>query len=359
MTDNIAHPDRIVSEGEPGRRNSIWANAKSSLGLGTVPLAGFGGPCHFNTFEAVVLAAVATGYGYLDTAPMYGSGRGEVSLGQVIRTHHLRDKVVLSTKVGRLLRRKSAAGTDEQFFGVTSWHDAFPFEQTYDYTYDGIMRSVEDSLQRFGLDAFDILYIHDIGAANHGRNADKYWRQLTQEGGLHALDSLRSEGVTSCIGVGANETQVITDVAREFTLDCCLVAGRYTLIDHSALQDFLPEMEARGVKVVAAGVFNSGILGTGVKNGTSSFDYGKAPDAIVRRVAAVEEICDAHGVALPEAALQFVTAHPAITTIMLGCNNVEQVEENWQNYNRRAPRALWDDLRSAGLLPDEAPVPMA
>ena len=337
--------------------NPIWKEAGSPLGLGTVALAGFSGPSDFETFERTVIAAVRTGYGFLDTAPLYGLGRAEVSVGQILRTSGLRNKVILSTKVGRLLRRKGKAPQLEESFGVATWHGGFPFEPEFDYSYDGIMRSVEDSMQRFGFDRFDILHIHDIGAATHGPHAERYWRQLTSDGGLRALDELRSEGVTRAVGVGANETQVVMELAREFDLDCCMVAGRYTLIDHSALNEFLPAMMSKGSKLIAAGVFNSGILGSGTRKAMSTYDYAKAPERVVQQVAAIEEICDAHNVALPEAALQFVTAHPAISTIILGCDSPEQVEENWRYYNRKLPVAFWDDLRSAGLLPREAPTP--
>lgn len=329
----------------------------SDLGLGTVPLAGFGAPCSNRTFEDVVLAAVQAGFGYLDTAPMYGSGRGEVTLGHIIRTHGLRNKITLSTKVGRLLRRKGA-GTDEQFYGVTEWHGGFPFDQVYDYSYDGVMRSVEDSMQRFGLDQFDILHIHDIGSVNHAENAPKYWRQLTTGGGLKALDELRSQGVAGGIGVGVNETSVILDLLGEFDLNYCLLAGRYTLIDHTALNNFFPIVQERGVKVIAAGVFNSGILGTGVRKAHGSFNYAAPSADVVQRVGLVEDICEAHDVALPEAALQFVTAHPAVHALLLGCKSVAEVEQNARAYSRKAPTAFWADLRAAGLVPEEAPLPV-
>lgn len=333
----------------------------SPLGLGTVPLAGFGHETPYDLFEKVVMAAYDAGYRYFDTAPMYGSGRAEMFLGQALRNNGLRDKVTLSTKVGRLLKRKSANIQQEKFLygGGIVWQGGFPFVQNFDYSYDGIMRSVEDSFQRFGLDSFDIVHIHDIGRVTHGDEQNAiYWKQLTS-GGFRALDTLRRSGAVRAVGIGVNETEAILDVAAEFDLDCCLLAGRYSLLNHTPLDGFFPEMQRRNIAVIAAGVFNSGILGGGTKGATRTFDYMDAPKEILEKVDRIEAICQRHGVLLPEAAIQFVSAHPAVACVLQGCKNEVEVRQNAAAFNRQAPAALWDELRDAGLIPAAAPLPVA
>lgn len=333
----------------------------SPLGLGTVPLAGFGHETTYEQFEQVILAAYEFGYRYFDTAPMYGSGRAEMFLGQVLRTNGLRDKVTLSTKIGRLLRRKSATVQQEKFLygGGIVWHGGFPFVQSFDYSYDGIMRSVEDSFQRFGLDSFDITHIHDIGRVTHGDEQNAaYWKQL-ETGGFRALDELRSAGAVRAVGIGVNETEAVMDVAGAFDLDCCLLAGRYSLLNHAPLEGFFPEMQRRNIAVIAAGVFNSGILGGGTRGATKTFDYMDAPKEILDKVDRIEAICQRHGVALPEAAIQFVSAHPAVACVLQGCKNEAEVRQNAAAFNKQTPSALWDELREAGLIPVAAPLPVA
>lgn len=327
----------------------------SPLGLGTVPLSGFGHPTSYEEFEAVILAAYEAGIRYFDTAPMYGAGRSEHFLGHILRTKGLREKVTLSTKVGRLLKAGTASDDGGKLFGIT-WIDGMPFAEHYDYTYDGIMRSFEDSQQRFGMDRFDILHVHDIGKLTHTDKADFYWQQL-RDGGYRALDEIRAAGGTKAVGIGVNETDAIEQMASEFDLDCCLLAGRYSLLNQGPNERFFPEMQTRNIAIIAAGVFNSGILGGGSKGSTRTFDYMQAPPAIIAKVEALEAICDRHGIALPEAALQFAAAHPAISCILQGCKNVDEVRQNATAAARPIPADLWQEMKHEGLIPQDAPVP--
>lgn len=321
-----------------------------------VPLAGFGGASTYTQAEEVIVAAYESGIRYFDAAPMYGSGLAELRLGQVIREHGLRDGITLSTKVGRVLKPNSRLGCGEQKAEI-QWSGAPPMQQIYDYSYDGVMRSFDDSCQRFGLDRFDILFVHDIGRATHDEERNQhYWKQL-RDGGLRALDELRSGGVVSAVGIGVNETEAVVDMAREFDIDCCLLAGRYSLLNHGALTDFLPDMQRRDIAVIAAGVFNSGILAGGSGGKTRTFDYMDAPAEIIERVERIEAICKQHGVALPVAAVQFVNAHPAVSCILQGCKSVSEVQQNTAAIQHQTPAMFWQQLLDEGLIPGNAPLP--
>jgi D-threo-aldose 1-dehydrogenase len=208
-------------------------------------------------------------------------------------------------------------------FGI-EWIDGLPFVDEFDYSYDGIMRSFEDSQQRFGIDGIDIIHVHDIGRLSHGDDNDRYWTQL-QDGGFKALRELRESGAVKAVSIGVNETAAVLDMANEFPLDCCLIAGRYTLINDEASSHFFPECERLGIDVIAAGVFNSGILAGGSKGPNKLFDYSDAPQSIIDKVEAVEEVCDEFSVALATAAVQFVAAHPAVATVLVGAKNTTEI----------------------------------
>jgi D-threo-aldose 1-dehydrogenase len=251
--------------------------------------------------------------------------------------------------------RNKAAAQGAALFDV-GWIGGLPFVESFDYGYDGILRSFEDSQQRLGMDAIDVLLVHDIGRMAHGEGNAHHWKQL-QQGGFRALDELRRSGVVKAIGIGVNECEAVIDMSDEFPIDCCLVAGRYTLIDHHALDHFLPEYQRRGIAVIAAGVFNSGILGGGSAGETKVFNYQAAPPAIVERVRRVERICAKHGVALPAAAIQFVAAHPAVTTVLQGAKSVGELTQNVEALSQPTIPSFWQELRQEGLLPEHAPTP--
>lgn len=343
-------------KGLESRKLGKTAVELTSLGLGTSPLGGCGLDVSFDTFEAVVLKAYELGVRYFDAAPLYGLGKSEHYLGHVLRTHHLRDKVVLSTKAGRVLRPASRSKRAESLYGI-NWVDALPFVDEYDYSYDGIMRSFEDSQQRMGVDGIDILFLHDVSGVWHREEYPRYLDQL-RSSGFKACDELRSSGAVKAIGLGVNETASVLEVAQEFDLDCSLVAGRYTLLNHEPLHEFFPEMLRRNIAIIAGGVYNSGILAEGSKGDaiTRTYDYQMAPEAIVRRVEALEAVCARHGVDLPTVATQFVYAHPAVTSVVQGALTVQHVEHNVAAISRPVPAALWDELKDAGLIPADAPL---
>ena len=253
---------------------------------------------------------------------------------------------MLSTKVGRLLRRNpTGAFADER-------RHPLAFEAVYDYSYDGIMRSFEDSFQRLGLARIDILFVHDIGAYQHGAEANAMQMKTLRESGYRALETLRSAGEVAAIGIGVNEREVLLEAMEWGAWDVFLLAGRYTLLEQAPLDDLLPKCVAAGTSIVVGGPLNSGILA-----GRDTWNYRPAPSAIVERVTAIAGICDAHRVPLAAAALQFPLAHPAVAAIIPGPRNAAEFNANLDLLRHRIPPALWVDLRQAGLLHPEAPVP--
>jgi D-threo-aldose 1-dehydrogenase len=257
-----------------------------------------------------------------------------------------RDKWVLSTKVGRLLRpRRTAAENTER-------HHPLPFDPVYDYSYDGVMRSFEDSLQRLGLARIDILYVHDIGAMQHGQEAHPRLMRTLRDGGYRALENLRAAGTVRAIGIGVNEREMLVEAMEWGDWDAFLLAGRYTLLEQAPLEDLIPKCEKAGTSIVVGGPLNSGILA-----GRDTWNYKAAPPEIVARVNAIEAVCDSHRVPLAAAALQFPLAHPAVAAVIPGPRNVEEFHANVRLLRYPIPAALWSDLRAAGLLHPHAPTP--
>ena len=295
--------------------------------------------------EAIVGAAWAAGVSYIDAAPYYGVGQAERCVGDAMRWVP-RDEWVLSTKVGRLLRPRRTAVED------TDRRHPLPFDPVYDYSYDGVMRSFEDSLQRLGLARIDILYVHDIGAMQHGGEAHPGLMRALRDGGYRALEELRAAGTVRAIGVGVNEREVLLEALEWGEWDAFLLAGRYTLLEQAPLDDLLPKCEKAGTSIVVGGPLNSGILA-----GRDTWNYKAAPREIVARVNAIEAVCDRHRVPLAAAALQFPLAHPAVAAIIPGPRNVEEFHANVRLLRHPIPAALWADLRAAGLLHPHAPTP--
>lgn len=323
------------------------------LGLGGAPLG--------NLFTAIDDAAAMNllqsawdaGCRTFDTAPHYGNGRSEHRMGQVLRNMP-RTAFVLSTKVGRLLIPDAAAPRNQN-----GYVDVLPFRQTWDYSAAGVRRSIENSVQRLGLACIDVAYIHDCDAAVHGADYPRVLRQVVDEA-LPELRRLQQQGLLQHIGLGVNDVQVCLDVLAQANLDCLMLAGRYTLVDHSALAQLLPVCEQRGVRIALGGVFNSGILATGVRGATQApvrFNYANAPKEWVDRVGAVEDLCARHGVPLRAAALQFPLAHPAVEIVMIGA----QESAHWNDARAMSvqpiPPAFWNELRARGLVPGTAPTP--
>jgi len=315
----------------------------TALGLGCATLGGSRIAVSRGEAEAIIRAAWAAGVGYIDTAPYYGFGQAERCVGDAMRWVS-REEWVLSTKVGRLLRPSQTPGDGQRH--------PLPFEAVYDYSYDGVMRSFEDSLQRLGLARIDILYVHDIGEMQHGSEAHSRLMRTLRDGGYRALEELRSAGVVRAIGIGVNEREVLLEALECGNWDAFLLAGRYTLLEQAPLDDLLPRCLEAGTSIVVGGPLNSGILA-----GRDTWNYRTAPPEIVARVDAIKAVCDSHRVPIAAAALQFPLAHPAVAAVIPGPRNVEEFHANLNLLRHAIPARLWADLRDAGLLHPEAPTP--
>ncbi|MEH6605128.1 MAG: aldo/keto reductase, partial [Pseudomonadales bacterium] len=329
----------------------------------SVPVLGFGAASMGNLYHAVadeeaqkaLSAALNAGMGLFDTAPHYGLGLSERRVGDALRSV-ARSEYVLSTKVGRLLTPDPQAKLDELRYGFLS---PMPFDEHYDYTYDGIMRSYEDSVQRLGLSEIDILLVHDIGVDTHGDQNELYYKQLVSSG-YRALDQLRSAGQIKAIGLGVNETEICERVMEFGQFDCFLLAGRYSLLEQDALHTFLPKCLDHGASIILGGPYNSGILATGVKGPcVPTYNYVPAPQTIIDRVARIEDICSAHGVTLAAAALQFPLGHSAVASVIPGLGSAGRVEKTIELFNEVIPHSFWQDLQGKGLLSEAAPIPGA
>lgn len=321
------------------------------MGLGGAPLGNLYAPLAEADAQAVLQQAWDAGARTFDTAPHYGNGLSEHRFGQWLRTRP-REAFVLSTKVGRLLIPDADAPRAQN-----SYEDVLPYVQRWDFSAAGVRRSVEDSLQRLGLARLDVVYLHDCDAGVHGAGYARVLDQVVNEA-IPELRRLRDEGLLRHIGLGVNDAQVCLDVLARSELDCLMLAGRYTLIDHGGLAALLPLCERRGVRLALGGVFNSGILATGVRGrDTVRFNYAPAAAAWVARVAAVEAQCERFGVPLRAAALQFPLAHPAVEIVMLGVRETHEWTDALAMMAHAIPAAFWDALRAEGLLPPEAPVP--
>src|SRR6202142_1410421 len=315
----------------------------SELGLGCATLGGSRIDVARQAAEDIVAAAWAAGVRYVDTAPFYGVGQAERAVGDAMRDHP-RDEWVLSTKVGRLLRpNPSGVHADGRSHPL-------PFDPVYDYSYDGIMRSFEDSFQRLGLARIDILYVHDIGVYQHGAEAHAAHMKILRESGYRALEELRGSGAVSAFGIGVNEREVLLEAMEWGQWDAFLLAGRYTLLEQAPLDDLLPKCVAAGTSIVVGGPLNSGILA-----GRDTWNYAPAPADVITRVKAIAAVCDSHGVPLPAAALQFPLAHPAVAAIIPGPRNADEFTQNLALLRHKIPALLWSDLRQAGLLHPDAP----
>jgi D-threo-aldose 1-dehydrogenase len=321
----------------------------TAFGFGTAPVGNFLHEIDEATSTAMFDTAWDAGIRMYDTAPMYGHGLSEARTAQALRWKN-RDDFVLASKVGRLL--KPAKRSEITF---APWVNAGPFTLQFDYSYDGTMRSVEDSLQRLALEHVDIMFIHDIDVFTRGAEQPEVFKQA-MDGCYRALASLRDQKVLKAIGVGVNEWQVCHEALKQRDFDAFLLAGRYTLLEQEALNDFLPLCEARNVAVLIGGGFNSGILATGARPG-AKYNYSPAPAHVMDKVAKIEAVCAAHDVPLAAAALQFVVAHPAIPSFIAGTRNVQQLQQNLAWFSHPIPPAFWADLKAKGLLRGDAPIP--
>lgn len=308
----------------------------STLGFGAAPIGGLYSQVDEETAATAVDAAWEAGVRYFDTAPHYGLGQSERRLGATLATRE-RDSYVISTKVGRLLvPRRSASGLDnEGNFAVSATH-----RRVWDFSRDGIRRSLDDSLARLGTDRVELLYLHDP----EGRMDDALATALP------ALAELRDEGAVRAIGVGSTDAAALTQAVEDSDIDVIMVAGRYTLLEQPALERLFPACERAGVDVVAAGVFNSGVLASPDPGPDATYDYGTVPRPVLNRARQLADVCAAHGVVLPQAAIQFVLRHRLVRSAVVGMRSAEEVAQNARWLASDVPDTLWDYLSDAALV---------
>jgi D-threo-aldose 1-dehydrogenase len=328
--------------------------ALGALGFGAATLGNLYRPMSDANAADTIRAAWDAGLRYIDTAPHYGFGLSEKRLGVTLPEIDPNETAIVSTKVGRRLDPVPHEDLTQLRQGFVSPE---PVESVFDYSYDAVMRSVEASRARLRRERIDILYAHDIGRFTHGDDHPARFREF-MDGGYKALRSLRDGGAVGAIGLGVNEYEVCEEVLADAELDVVLLAGRYTLLEQESLETFLPLCERRNVKIVLGGPYNSGILAKGVKyGGAVHYNYEPAPAAIVARVGAIEEACDAHGVPMAAAALQFPLAHRQVVSVIPGMNSPRQVAAAVKLMAIDIPPALWRDLKDKGLIRADAPVP--
>ncbi|WP_432879706.1 aldo/keto reductase [Kribbella sp. CA-245084] len=311
------------------------------VGLGGAPLGNLLGEVSDVESIATVNAAWDEGWRYFDTAPHYGLGLAEERLGAGLRDKP-RDAYVLSSKVGRIIYHAEDAATDDEGFAVDTTR-----RRRWDFSRDGVLRSIEDSLQRIGTDRLDVVYVHDPD--------DHYDEAIATA--FPTLIELREQGVIGAIGSGMNQTAMLTRFVQEIDIDVIMLAGRYTLIDPDGLDDVLPACLEHDVQVVAVGIFNSGLMSQPRPVAGATFNYEPAAQTLLDKANKLADICESHGTTLPAAALAFPLAHPAVAGIAVGCRTPEEVHTNAALARAEVPAALWSDLRSAGLLRDDAPTP--
>jgi D-threo-aldose 1-dehydrogenase len=314
-------------------------DGSTRIGLGTAPLGNLFTAVSEEDAVATVEAAWDEGWRYFDTAPHYGLGLAEERLGRALRDKP-RDSYVLSSKVGRLLVPSDSPAPDDQGYEVTT-----DLRREWDFSRDGVLRSIEDSLRRIGTDRLDVVFVHD---------PDDHFEEALRTA-FPTLAALRDEGVIAAIGSGMNQSEMLTRFVRETDLDVIMLAGRYTVLDPDALDDVLPACLDNDVQVIAAGVFNSGLLSQARPAPDATFNYVPAPAALRQKAEQLADVCESHGVTLPAVALQFPLMHPAVAGVVVGCRNAEEVRTNAALARTEVPAGVWSDLRSAGLLRADAP----
>lgn len=313
----------------------------SGLGFGGAPIANLYTEVSDDDARATVDAAWDAGVRYFDTAPHYGLGLSERRLGAALADRP-RSEFVISTKVGRVLEPFGGGGFDDAGFLVPATH-----RRVWDFSADGVRRSLDSSLERLGVDHVDIVYLHD---------PDNHWEQAVSEG-LPALQALKEQGVIRAIGVGMNQWQMPERFIREASLDYVMLAGRYTLLEQDSLASFLPLCLERNVSVVAVAIFNSGLLARPEVPADATYNYAAAPAAMIDRARRVADVCKRHSAVLPQAALQFPFGHPAVKAIAVGARTPSEITENAQLLADTVPAELWTDLKAEGLLGADVPTP--
>jgi D-threo-aldose 1-dehydrogenase len=319
------------------------------LGFGSAPLGNLFRPLDETTARETVQAAWAAGVRYFDTAPLYGHGLSERRLGSVLRSEP-RDSFVVSTKVGRRLVPTGSEPTRDGAYVQVP-----PVTPVFDYSAEATREILAGSLERLGAGRLDVVLLHDIGAVTHGADDARRYREA-MDGAYRVLHDLRARGTIRAIGVGANEWQILERCARDGDFDCFLLAGRYTLLEQTALDTFLPLCARRGISVIVGGPYNSGILASGAVSG-ATYNYAPAPSPVLDRVRALETVAAAHGVTLAAAALQFPFHHSAVAAVIPGPRAASEVQQNLALLQHRIPAELWRSLKAEGLVRRDAPTP--
>lgn len=330
---------------DPFLRKTLGSSALqvSQLSLGTAPLGNLLQEVSEEEAQQTLKQALSSGINYVDTAPFYGYGLAEERLRRVLPS--LAERPILSTKVGRLIRPGERSGNelygDQQPFYLAHLDQRCVF----DFSYDGVLRSHDESLQRLGLDKVDLLHIHD---------PDDHFEEAVK-GALPALRRLREEGTIGAVSAGMNQWEMLSRFLDHGDFDNFLLAGRYTLLDQSSLTELLPKCVERKVSIIIGGVFNSGILANPVRGIT--YNYVEAPTDLIERALAMKTLCERHGVSLKAAALQFPLAHPAVATVLTGVRSRVEWEENLQLFQQPIPGELWQEFRAAGFVGEDVPLP--
>ena len=310
------------------------------LGLGGAPFGGLITDVEQRAAVSSIKAAMDLGVQYMDTAPLYGTGNSEHFYSEALAGVN-RDDFVLSTKVGRVLNPADSPANDDN-------HVNLPLKAEFDFSRDGVLRSLEESLQRLKLDRVDILFIHD---------PDDFHGQAVNEA-FPALAELRSQGVIKAIGAGMNFWEPLTQFAREADFDCFLLAGRYSLLDQSGLEELLPLCQEKSMSIILGGPYNSGVLATDLSDGAATtYFYRETPPEVLAKARRIKSVCDRHDVPLKAAALQFGLAHPAVAATIPGAKSAAEVEDNFRMASYEIPADLWSELKHEGLIPEHAPTP--
>lgn len=340
-------------------KNTIFTTNKNrdieltNMGFGGVPIGNLYRSLSDQEAQETLTATWESGIRYFDTAPQYGHGLSEQRMGEFFKQHP-RDSYVISTKVGRILEPcKPGEQNTETFFDIPN------YKVVYDYSYDGVMRSYEESLKRLQMDHVDILYVHDVDIFTHGsKEASDQRIEEFLNGGYQALCELRDAGDVKAIGAGVNDWEVCETLALRGDFDLFLLAGRYTLLEQEALNSFLPLCEQKNIGIILGGPFNSGILATGPVEG-AKYNYADAPAEILDRVREIETLCKKYQVPLPSAAIQFPLLHPSVCSVIPGGRTPLEVQRNVESLQIDIPDELWSDLRDAGFIHPDAPIKRA
>lgn len=332
----------------PAQRVQTQRGGSARLAFGSAPLGDLYALLPEEQAIDTLSHALRRGIGLIDTSPLYGHGLAEHRIGAALRLVP-EARPLLSTKIGRVIEPHGSRGDGSGYFG------GLPHAARFDYSYDGAMRSIEQSLLRLGVGRLDQVLIHDIDRWTHG-DAQPMRVAEAERGALRALYDLRQQGVISTIGIGVNETEIASDFVSRHAIDAVLLAGRYSLLEQPALTEFLPKASVRGISVMLGGVFNSGILATGAIPG-ARYNYRPAPPDIQQRVASIQAICARFGVRLVDAAMQFAAAHPAVGWLVMGAVKAEEIDAQIAALDAEIPSAFWRALQSGGLLNPDAPVP--